>query len=260
MSEETFFVTILGSGTSQGVPVIACDCEVCKSEDTRDKRLRTAILMNINGYNYVVDAGPDFRQQMLRENVKTLEAIFFTHEHKDHIAGLDDVRAFNFRQQKSMKIYCDRNVKKAIHREFSYIFAPIRYPGIPKIDIEIIDKNSIVPIKGGERIYAIEVMHYKLPILGYRYKNFTYITDAKTISEQEKKKIIGTDTLIINALRKDTHLSHFNLEEALLFIEEIRPKRAYLIHISHLMGKHIEVERLLPKNVFLAYDGLKLTF
>jgi len=259
MKNRYFQVTILGSGTSQGVPVIACDCDVCRSEDSYDKRLRTSILLTINGFNYVVDSGPDFRQQMLREGVKTLEAIFFTHEHKDHIAGLDDVRAFNFSQQKKMKIYCDKNVENAIRREYHYIFSPIRYPGIPKLDIEIIDKNTVISIANDEVINSIEVMHHKLPILGFRYKNFTYITDAKTISIQEKEKILGTETLIINALRKETHLSHFNVEEALSFIKEINPQRAYLTHISHLMGKHSEIEKTLPKNVFLAYDGLKLT-
>jgi len=258
MHSSVFHVTVLGSGTSQGVPVIACDCPVCRSDDPRDKRLRSSIMITINGLNYVVDTGPDFRQQMLRENVRELEAIFFTHEHKDHLAGLDDVRGFNFSQQKKMKVYCDHRVSTAIHREYHYIFSPIRYPGVPEIDIQTIDKHSIIAIAGGGSVHPIEVMHHKLPILGFRFRDFTYITDAKTISTAEKKKIVGTNTLIVNALRKEEHLSHFNLEEALALIEEIAPQRAYLTHISHLMGKHNEIERTLPPNVFLAYDGLKI--
>ncbi len=249
---------MLGSGTSQGVPMIACDCEVCRSENPKDKRLRSSIMLTINGLNYVIDTGPDFRQQMLREQVKELEAIFFTHQHKDHLAGLDDVRAFNFRQQKDMKVYCDVRVDEALHREYEYVFASFRYPGIPRLDIQIIDKNSSVSLTEGGTITAIEVMHYKLPVLGFRYKNFTYITDAKTISPEEIEKVKGTKILFINALRRDEHISHFNLQEALEFIRIINPERAYLTHISHLMGKYEEVQQELPDNVFLAYDGLVL--
>lgn len=249
---------MLGSGTSQGVPMIACDCEVCRSENPKDKRLRSSIMLTINGLNYVIDTGPDFRQQMLREQVKELEAIFFTHQHKDHLAGLDDVRAFNFRQQKDMKVYCDVRVDEALHREYEYVFASFRYPGIPRLDIQIIDKNSSVSLTEGGTITTIEVMHYKLPVLGFRYKNFTYITDAKTILPEEIEKVKGTKILFINALRRDEHISHFNLQEALEFIRIINPERAYLTHISHLMGKYEEVQQELPDNVFLAYDGLVL--
>ena len=251
-------MTVLGSGTSQGVPVIACECEVCRSENPKDKRLRSSIMLTIDGLNYVVDTGPDFRQQMLREEVKELEAVFFTHQHKDHLAGLDDVRAFNFKQERDMRVYCDERVDEALHREYEYIFASFRYPGIPLLDIKIIDKNSIVPIAGGGEIRVIEALHYKLPVLGFRYKDFTYITDAKTFSSEELDKVRGTRVLIINALRKEEHISHFNLEEALAFINEVNPERAYLTHISHLMGKHNDVQPELPENVFLAYDGLTL--
>ncbi|WP_235992187.1 MBL fold metallo-hydrolase [Taishania pollutisoli] len=257
-SKEQFKVTVLGSGTSQGVPMIACDCEVCRSENPKDKRLRSSIMLSINGLNYVIDTGPDFRQQMLREQVKELEAVFFTHQHKDHLAGLDDVRAFNFRQQKDMKIYCDVRVDEALHREYEYVFASFRYPGIPRLDIQIIDKNTSITLAGGGTITTIEAMHYKLPVLGFRYKNFTYITDAKTFLPEEIEKVKGTNVLFVNALRREEHISHFNLEEALEFIRIINPERAYLTHISHLMGKYEDVQQELPDNVFLAYDGLTL--
>lgn len=258
MKEAGFKVTVLGSGTSQGVPVIACNCEVCQSKNSKDNRLRSSILLTINGLNYVVDTGPDFRQQMLREHVMKLEAVFFTHQHKDHLAGLDDVRAFNYRQSDDMKIYCDVRVKEALHREYEYVFSSFKYPGVPRLDIEIIDKDSRIPISGGGELIAIETMHYKLPVLGFRYRDFTYITDAKTFTDAEIEKVKGTKVLIISALRKEEHISHFNLSEALEFIRIIKPEKAYLTHISHLMGLHDEVEKELPENVFLAYDGLVL--
>ncbi|MCO5259211.1 MAG: MBL fold metallo-hydrolase [Crocinitomicaceae bacterium] len=259
MSKTSFTVTILGSGTSQGVPVIACNCTVCLSESPKDKRLRSSIMLTINGLNYVIDTGPDFRQQMLREKVQHLEAIFFTHQHKDHLAGLDDVRAFNFKQKKDMKIYCDTRVEEALHREYEYVFSSFKYPGIPLLDIEIIDKNSIIAIQGSDApISTIEAMHYKLPVLGFRYKDFTYITDAKSFADVEIEKVKGSKVLIINALRREEHLSHFNLQEALDFIALIQPENAYLTHISHLLGLHDEVEKELPPNVHLAYDGLQI--
>jgi phosphoribosyl 1,2-cyclic phosphate phosphodiesterase len=256
--QNTFKVTVLGSGTSQGVPVIACDCEVCLSSNPKDKRLRSSIMLTINGLNYVIDTGPDFRQQMLRENVETLEAILFTHQHKDHLAGLDDVRAFNFKQEKDMRVYCDERVNEALHREFDYIFSSFKYPGIPRLDIQIIDKNSVIPIFGGGEINVIETMHYKLPVMGFRYKDFSYITDAKTFAPEEVEKLKGSKVLFVNALRREEHLSHFNLEEALNFIDQVKPERAYLTHISHLLGKHEDVQTELTDNIHIAYDGLVL--
>ncbi|MFZ9586095.1 MAG: MBL fold metallo-hydrolase [Crocinitomicaceae bacterium] len=251
-------VRILGSGTSQGIPMIACDCDVCQSTDPRDRRLRSSILLELNGLNYCIDAGPDFRYQLLREKVKHLEGILFTHEHKDHVAGLDDVRAFNYFSQKPMNIYCSKNVETALHREFHYVFNEKNYPGIPKINLIPIDKNPFN--LDGIEVIPIEVMHYKLPVLGFRIGSFAYITDAKTVAEEEKNKLKNVDILIINALHKFPHISHFNLEEALAFIDEIKPKKAYLTHISHLLGKHEEILKELPKHVSLLYDGLSFEF
>ena len=249
-------ITILGSGTSQGVPVIACECNVCTSISPKDKRLRCSVLINFKGENYVIDSGPDFRQQMLRENVKTLSGILFTHEHKDHLAGLDDVRAFNYIEKRDMQVYCTERVEEALKREYQYIFNGDQYPGIPKVNLNNITKETPIVLNNGLQVTPVEVMHYKLPVLGFRIGDFTYITDAKTVSEEEKQKIKGSKTLIVNALRLQEHLSHFNLEEALAFIEEIKPEKAYLTHISHLFGKHEDIESRLPKNVFVAYDGL----
>jgi|TARA_R110000737_G_scaffold353439_1_gene405368 phosphoribosyl 1,2-cyclic phosphate phosphodiesterase len=248
-------ITILGSGTSQGMPVIACDCNVCASTEPKDNRLRSSIMLTIDKKNYVIDTGPDFRQQMLRENVQTLEAVIYTHEHKDHVAGMDDVRAFNFKQKRDMEIYCNQAVEKALKREFSYVFNDDPYPGIPRVNINSI---NLAPFSVGEiEFIPVEVMHYKMPVLGFRIGDFAYITDAKTIAEEEKKKLRGTKVLIVNALRMTEHISHFNLEQALSFIDEIKPEKAYLTHISHLLGEHEEVQKILPKNVELAYDGLK---
>lgn len=250
-------ITFLGTGTSQGVPVIACNCEVCQSTDLKDKRLRTSILISINDKNIVVDTGPDFRQQMLRENVQHLDAIFFTHEHKDHVAGLDDIRAFNYQTKQDMPIYATEQVQIGLKKEFHYIFSDFQYPGIPKVDLHTIKDNQ--PFKlFNKTVIPIEVKHYKLPVTAYRIDNFTYITDANFISDAEKEKIKGTEVLVINALRKEKHISHFTLDEALELIEEIKPKKAFLTHISHLLGKHNDISLELPENVFLAYDGLKI--
>lgn len=250
-------ITILGSGTSQGVPVIACDCAVCLSSDTKDKRLRASILIKIDGENFVVDAGPDFRTQLLRENVQQLSGILFTHEHKDHIAGLDDVRAFNYKQNRPMDVYCNAAVEQALKREFYYIFENTNYPGVPKIKINNITKNRF-QLNNGTSVQPIEVLHYKMPVLGFRLGDFTYITDAKTISEEEIVKVLGIKVLIVNALHLSPHISHFNLEEALEFIARINPEKAYITHISHLFGTHQQIEKLLPPNVFAAYDGMKI--
>lgn len=237
--------------------MIACDCAVCHSSDALDKRLRSSILISDQTENFVIDTGPDFRQQMLNHHVKSLRAVIFTHEHKDHLAGLDDVRAFNYKEQRDMEVFCTEAVEIALRREFHYIFSNERYPGIPSIQINRIE-NKAFELPNGLMLLPIEVLHYKMPVFGYRIGDFTYITDAKTISETEKQKVKGTKILIVNALHRSEHISHFNLDEALAFIAEINPEKAYLTHISHLFGKHQEIEKELPPNVFLAFDGMTI--
>jgi len=249
-------ITFLGTGTSQGVPVIACNCEVCTSADKRDKRLRSSIMIEDKGKVIVIDSGPDFSYQMLRANVQHLDAIVFTHEHKDHIAGLDDIRAFNYRQQGPIEVYADLRVQEALKREFFYIFADIKYPGVPELNLHTI---ALKPFSIGQTAFTpIEVMHYKLPVLGFRINDFTYITDAKTVSEAEKAKIKGTKTLVINALQKQSHISHFTLDEAIAFAEEIGAGKTYFTHISHRLGTHHAISHTLPSNIELAYDELTI--
>jgi len=250
-------VTFLGTGTSQGIPVISCGCEVCLSDDYRDKRLRTSVLLETDDKTIVIDSGPDFRYQMLRAGVKDLDAIIYTHEHKDHIAGLDDIRPFNYLLKKNIDIYATIRVEQALRREFSYIFSEIQYPGLPQINLHEISADHSFNI-GETLIEPIEIMHYKLPILGYRVNDFTYITDAKTISEETAEKIKGTKILVINALQIADHISHFNLEEAVTFAKKINAEVTYLTHISHNLGLHNEVEKVLPDNIRLAYDGVSL--
>lgn len=250
-------ITILGSGTSQGVPVIACECAICTSTDPLDKRLRASILISDKDENFVIDTGPDFRQQMLRAHVKSLRAIIYTHEHKDHIAGMDDVRAFNYREERDMEIFCTERVENALKREFHYVFSNDKYPGIPTVQLNRIENKSF-QLPDGPMLTPVEVMHYKMPVFGYRINDFTYITDAKTIAPAEIEKVKGTKVLIVNALHRSAHISHFNLDEALAFIALIQPEKAYLTHISHLFGKHHEIEESLPENVFVAYDGLEI--
>ncbi|MBX7095578.1 MAG: MBL fold metallo-hydrolase [Flavobacteriales bacterium] len=249
-------VTFLGTGTSQGIPVIACDCEVCTSADPKDNRLRTSVMIEAQEKVIVIDTGPDFRQQMLRHQVKHLDAVLFTHEHKDHVAGLDDVRAFNFRQKSKIDIYGTVEVHNALKREFHYAFSDFKYPGVPELNLVEIE-NKPFSIQGIE-IDPVRVMHYKMPVFGFRIGNFSYITDAKTISAGEMNKLKGTEILVLNALRREDHISHFTLAEALEVIQKINPVRAYLTHLSHLMGKHEVVREELPPNVDLAYDGLVL--
>lgn len=249
-------VTFLGTGTSQGIPVIACNCEVCRSNDPRDKRLRTSIMLSSETTNLVIDTGPDFRQQMLREHVNKLDGVVFTHEHKDHIAGMDDIRAFNFIQKKDMDIYASAEVQIALKREFHYVFANKKYPGVPRVKLHSI--NDAPFMVGDIKLTPINVLHYMMPVKSYRVGSFSYITDAKTIPEKEFEKLKGTEILVINALRKTTHVSHFNLEEALQIIERIKPRKAYLTHLSHLMGLHYKLENELPENVEIAVDGLTI--
>lgn len=250
-------ITFLGTGTSQGVPVIACNCEVCTSEDFRDNRLRTSIMITEEEKNIIIDSGPDFRQQMLREKVTEISGIVFTHEHKDHIAGLDEVRAFNYFNKWRAQVYCNAQVEAALRREYAYVFAEVRYPGIPEIDINPINHHDPFLVEGIE-FRPIEVMHMYMKVLGFRVGDFTYITDANYISDAEKEKIKGSKTLVLNALRLQKHPFHFNLDEALELAAELGAETTYLTHISHQLGKHSYIETQLPPQVKLAYDGLKI--
>lgn len=249
-------VTLLGTGTSQGVPVIGCSCEVCRSVDYRDKRLRVSVHLQVGGKSIIIDSGPDFRQQVLRERIKTLDAIVFTHEHKDHTAGLDDIRAYNFSQHTDMPLYGEERVLEQLKREFAYIFSGMQYPGIPRVELRPIAEEPF-EVEGVPFI-PIRVKHYKLPVLGFRVGDFTYITDANYISESEKEKVRGSKVIVLNALRHEPHISHFSLQEAIDLLEDLQPERAYLTHISHLLGLHREVELTLPDFIRLGYDGLQL--
>jgi len=250
-------LTLLGTGTSQGVPLIGCKCIVCSSDNIKDNRLRTSALITYKGFNIVIDTGPDFRQQMLRLNVSSMDAVVFTHEHKDHIAGLDDIRAFNYLQKKDMPIYCNDNVEKAIRREFAYVFAEQRYPGIPQLDIILINEN--VKFNVGElELLPLPVMHMNLPVLGFLFGDICYITDANFISEKVIERIKGVKYLVLNALRKEKHPSHFTLSEAVEMVGKIKPQTAVFTHISHQLGLHDEVQKTLPSNILLGYDGMVL--
>ncbi|MTI38745.1 MBL fold metallo-hydrolase [Fulvivirga lutimaris] len=250
-------ITFLGTGTSQGIPVIACNCDVCTSLDFRDQRLRTSIHIEVEGKSFVIDTGPDFRQQMLRERINSLDGVIYTHEHKDHTAGLDDVRAYNFIQKKEMPIYATERVLNQLKMEYSYIFTTgKKYPGIPQIRIEKITNNPFEA--DGIKFTPIEVLHLKLPVLGFRINDFTYITDANYISEEEKEKIKGSKALVINALQKAEHISHFNFEQAVALAQELNIDHTYFTHLSHRMGRHSEVEKELPENISLAFDGQQI--
>jgi phosphoribosyl 1,2-cyclic phosphate phosphodiesterase len=248
-------VTFLGTATSIGVPVIACDCPVCKSIDKKDKRFRASILVQIGETAIVVDCGPDFRIQMIRENVENLDAVIFTHEHRDHIAGLDDIRAFNYVLNKKIDIYGCERVMEAIVTEFPYIFSEsARYFGAPQLTIHNITCEPF--IINGIKIIPIQVLHDKLPVLGFRIGDFTYITDASFISEEEKEKIKGSKVIVLNALRNSKHVSHFSVSEAVEILQELKPEQAYLTHVSHFIGLHEEVNKKLPSFIQLAYDSL----
>ena len=250
-------ITFLGTGTSQGVPVIGCDCEACLSSDSRDKRLRTSVMVEMKNKIFVVDVGPDFRQQMLRAKVSDITAIFMTHEHNDHIIGMDDVRPLNFKHQKSMPVYAEERVQKELKERFAYIFAENPYPGSPRLTLKDIDYQKDIAIDGLS-ITPIRAWHGKLPILGFRFGDFCYLTDINRIEKEELVKLKNTKILALNALHHSKHHAHLNLEEALELIKIIQPEKAYLIHISHRMGLHELVNKMLPDNVELGYDGLEL--
>lgn len=250
-------VTFLGTGTSQGVPVIACGCHVCQSTDSRDKRLRSSIHIELDDCSLVVDTGPDFRCQMLRKGVQHLDAVLMTHSHKDHIAGLDDVRAFNYKQQASIPIFGTVATHDSLRSEFYYAFSEDKYPGVPQLELIEIQATRSFHV-GKHEILPIEVMHHKMPVLGFRIGDFAYVTDAKTISETSYTLLDGVHTLVLNALQRDPHISHLTLEEALQVSKRIRAETTYLTHISHRFGTHQEISELLPANVFAAYDELQI--
>lgn len=253
-------VTFLGTGTSAGVPVLTCRCEVCNSLDFRDKRLRVSVWIEVNGKSFIIDTGPDFRQQALRERISQLDAIIYTHEHKDHTAGLDDVRPFNYLNGiRHINLYAHQRVLNQLKREFAYAFEDIKYPGVPLLNLQEIaaDVSQPINIEGVEFI-PIEVMHHRLPVLGFRVGDFTYITDVNYISEKEMEKIYGTQVLVLGALQREPHISHFSLSQAIAVAQKINAPTTYFTHISHKMGLHTDVEKELPPNIRLAYDGLKI--
>ncbi|MCT6868618.1 MBL fold metallo-hydrolase [Apibacter sp.] len=250
-------ITFLGTGTSQGIPVIGSNDPVCKSMDTKDKRLRTSALIHYKGVDILIDCGPDFRQQMLRENKSNVDVVLITHEHTDHTGGLDDLRPINFLKGQDIPIYGKERVLEDIKRRYAYAFAEEKYPGAPGFELHSVQGIITLP---NVSILPINVLHGKLPILGFKIGGLSYITDASYVSEEEIEKIKHTDILVINALRKDAHASHFNLTQALEFIDKVKPQKAYLTHISYQLGFHEEIEKMLPPNVFPAYDGLKVEF
>lgn len=254
LMDQTVRLEFLGTGTSQGVPVIGCQCPVCLSDAPEDHRLRSSVIVSMNGTRMVIDTGPDFRQQMIRSNNVDCDAILFTHEHMDHVAGLDDIRAINFVQRKNMPLYGSEDVGAALRRIYFYAFQDNLYPGAPVIKFhEIADDPFEVQ---GNTVIPIHVKHGKMPVHGFRFGDLTYITDAKDIIGSEREKIRGSKVVVLNALRIKEHHSHMNLEQALEMMADLKPERGYLTHISHLLGKHSDIEKQLPENIHLAYDGL----
>jgi phosphoribosyl 1,2-cyclic phosphate phosphodiesterase len=251
-------ITFLGTGTSSGVPMIACDCEVCSSPDRKDKRLRSSILVESENTSIVVDTTPDFRYQMLRADVKKLDAVIFTHPHKDHIAGLDDVRAYNYFQKKPMEVYANSLTEEALKREFAYAFSDKKYPGLPNINLNTIDDSPFYI--GDIPVIPVLVWHLKMPVLGFRFGRFTYITDANRIDADEQEKIKGSEVIVLNALRNEKHIAHFNLDEAVAMVNELGIPTAYFTHISHQLGKHDLINKILPEGIELAWDGQEIYF
>ena len=251
-------VYFLGTGTSQGIPVIGSDHPVCKSTDSKDKRLRVSVWLSWEDYSFVLDCGPDFRQQMLASNCQKVDGILFTHEHADHTAGIDDIRPFNFRQG-PLPFFAHSRVIQNLKKRFDYVFETVnKYPGAPSVTTQEVVNNIPFAI-GNKMVTPIDVLHGDLQVFGYRVDDFAYLTDVKTIQESEIEKLKGLKVLVINALREEPHQTHFNLKEALDFITLIQPEKTYLTHISHLLGFHEEVQKKLPENVFLAYDNLEIT-
>ena len=250
-------ITFLGTGTSSGVPMIACKCAVCTSTDKKDNRLRSSILVQSSTTSFVIDTTPDFRYQMLRLNVEKLDAVLFTHPHKDHIAGLDDVKAFSFFSGKAMEVFANSLTEEALKREFAYVFSDKRYPGIPEINLNTIDSSPFYI--GDIPVIPILVWHLKMPVLAFRLGNFTYITDANRIESSEKEKITGSKIITVNALRHKAHISHFTLDEAVSLVQELGVPKAYFTHISHQLGKHEQINKELPSGIELAWDGLEIT-
>ncbi|MDR4987953.1 MAG: MBL fold metallo-hydrolase [Bacteroidales bacterium] len=255
--EDHVKVCILGSGTSQGVPVVGCSCAVCQSNDPCDKRLRTSILVSYRNTTVVIDAGPDFRQQMLREKVSSLDAVVITHNHKDHTGGLDDVRAFNWIQKKPMDIFARDSVLDSIKKEFSYAFDEHKYPGVPQINLHTINNQPF--IIGDMRLIPIEAMHHQMPVYGFRIGGLSYLTDASHIEQHELEKMKGSRVVIINALRKEKHISHFTLDEAIDIIRYLAPEKGLITHVSHQMGLSKDVGLELPENISLACDGMHIS-
>ena len=249
-------ITLLGTGTSSGIPLIGCHCDVCRSLDYRDKRLRVSIYIETQGKCFVIDTVPDFRQQMLRENIIKLDAVIFTHQHKDHTAGLDDVRAFNFLQNKDMPVFGRLQVLEQLKREFEYVFAKYGYPGIPRLQIHEITNTPFEVL--GVPFMPIDVLHHRLPVFGFRIGNFAYLTDVNSISESEQQKLLNLEVLVLGALQREPHISHFTLQQAIDTVNILQPKVTYFTHLSHKMGRHAEVEKELPPHIKLGYDGLKI--
>lgn len=256
MSYPGLTITFLGTGTSSGVPMIGCYCDVCSSSDPNDNRLRSSILVQSASTTLVVDTTPDFRYQMLRTHTHHLDAVVYTHPHKDHMAGLDDIRAYNFTSKKAMNIYANSLTEEAVRRDFYYAFTDTKYPGVPELNLITIDEHAFQV--GDIPVQPIQVIHHKMPVFGYRFGDFTYITDANKIEESEKDKIRGSRVLVLNALRRETHISHFTLSEAVALAMELEVPEVYFTHISHQLGKHEDVNRELPKHIRLAHDGLTL--